>query len=109
MGRVWEAWDPLLRRPVALKCLRADDPAAVERLLREARAQARVEHDNVCKVYDVGEVGGRPYIAMQLIAGGSLRGAAAEMSVEQRVEVMRQVALGMHAAHRPGLIHPDLN
>jgi hypothetical protein len=108
MGRVWKAWDPLLRRPVALKCLRADDPAAVERLLREARAQARIEHDNVCKVYDVGEVGGRPYIAMQLIAGGGLRDAAAEMSVEQRVDVMRQVALGMHAAHRSGLIHRDL-
>ncbi len=108
MGRVWKAWDPLLRRPVALKCLLAADQAAVERLLREARAQARIEHDNVCKVYEVGEVGGRPYIAMQLVVGGSLREAAAEMSVEQRIEVMRQVALGVHAAHRTGLIHRDL-
>jgi hypothetical protein len=108
MGRVWKAWDPLLRRTVALKCLLAEDPAAVERLLREARAQARIEHDNVCKVYEVGEVAGRPFIAMQLVAGGSLREAAPAMSVEQRVEVMRQVAEGMHAAHRTGLIHRDL-
>jgi len=108
MGRVWKAWDPLLLRPVALKCLNAEDPAAVERLLREARAQARIDHDNVCKVYEVGDVGGRPYIAMQPVAGGSLRDAAAEMSVEQRVEVMRQAALGVHAAHRTGLIHRDL-
>lgn len=108
MGRVWQAWDTVLRRPVALKCLLAQDPAAVERLLREARAQARIEHDNVCKVYDAGEIGGRPYIAMQLIAGGNLSDAAPEMSVEQRVEVMRQVAEGVHAAHRTGLIHRDL-
>ncbi|MBV8202714.1 MAG: serine/threonine protein kinase [Acidobacteria bacterium] len=108
MGRVWKAWDPLLRRKVALKCLLAEDPAAVQRLLREARAQARIQHDNVCKVYEVGEVAGRPFIAMQLVAGGSLRDAAAAMSVEQRVEVMRQVAEGVHAAHRTGLIHRDL-
>ncbi len=108
MGRVWKAWDTLLRRPVALKCLVAQDGASVERLLREARAQARIEHDNVCKVYDAGDVAGRPYIAMQLVAGGSLGEAAAEMSVEQLAEVMRQVAEGVHAAHRTGLIHRDL-
>jgi hypothetical protein len=92
LGRVWKAWDLLLHRHVALKCLVAQDPAAVDRLLREAQAQARIEHENVCKVYDAGEVGGRPYIAMQLVAGGSLHDAAREMNVEQRVEVMRQVA-----------------
>ncbi len=69
MGRVFRAWDPALRRPVALKCLRTGDPVAVKRLLLEAQAQARVDHPHVCKVYEVGEVRGQPYIAMQLLQG----------------------------------------
>jgi predicted Ser/Thr protein kinase len=108
MGRVWRAWDPLLRRAVALKCLRQEEPGAVERLLLEAQAQARVAHEHVCKVYEVGEVEGTLYIAMQLIAGCSLKEAAAGLSLEQKARVVRQAAEGVHAAHRTGLIHRDL-
>ena len=108
MGRVWRAFDPGLRRAVALKTLRQDDPRAAERLLFEARAQARVDHENVCKVYEVGEVEGAPYIAMQLIAGRPLKEAVAGLSSEQIVAVLRQVAEGVQAAHRTGLIHRDL-
>ncbi|MCB1055104.1 MAG: serine/threonine protein kinase, partial [Acidobacteria bacterium] len=51
MGEVYKAWDPLLERPVALKLLRVYSPDAARRLLREARAQARLEHPAVCQVY----------------------------------------------------------
>ncbi|MCG6962724.1 MAG: serine/threonine protein kinase, partial [Acidobacteria bacterium] len=69
MGRVYRAYDPRLARRVALKFLHSTDPALVERFLHEARAQASVEHDNVCPIYEVGDVGGRPFIAMQYIRG----------------------------------------
>ena len=72
MGAVYLATDPQLGRRVALKFLHYNDPLLVVRFLREARAQARVEHPNICQVHEVGEVEGRPYIAMQLIEGRSL-------------------------------------
>lgn len=108
MGRVFEAVDTSLSRRVALKVLLGDSLERLQRFLREAQAQARIEHPNVCKVYEVGEVAGRPYIAMQLIPGHSLHAAAAKMSLEQKVLVLRQVAEAVHAAHRAGLIHRDL-
>ncbi len=85
MGEVFKAWDPDLQRHVALKYLRHDDPVLVERLLREARAQARVDHPSVCKVYEVGEEDGRPFIAMEYVDGGPLDAAARELTLEQKV------------------------
>jgi eukaryotic-like serine/threonine-protein kinase len=108
MGTVFAADDPTLGRKVALKLLRYDDPAQVERFMQEAKTQAQVEHENVCKVYEVGEVGGRPYIAMQLLEGEPLQRAAATLSLEDKVRIMRQVCDGVHAAHRMGLIHRDI-
>lgn len=108
MGEVYRAWDPELDRPVALKYLRASDPEQVERLKREARAQARIDHPGVCQVYEVGDDGGRPYIAMQYVAGRQLDEAARDMSLEQQVLVLREVAEAVQAAHAVGLIHRDL-
>jgi len=108
MGTVFAVDDPTLGRKVALKLLRYDDPAQVERFLQEAKTQAQVEHENVCKVYEVGEVRGRPYIAMQFLEGEPLQRAAQSMPLEDRVRVMRQVCEGVHAAHRLGLIHRDI-
>jgi serine/threonine-protein kinase len=108
MGRVFRARDPRLGRHVALKFIRDNDPALVKRFLKEAQAQARVEHDNVCKVYDAGELDGQPYIAMQLIDGPSLKAMKHDLTLSQRVEVMIKVAEGLHAAHRLGLIHRDI-
>src|SRR4051812_11734965 len=108
MGRVFKARDPRLNRFVALKLIRGDEPELIRRLLREAQAQARVDHENVCKVYEVGEVEGLPYIAMQYIVGDSLKEARDRMTLDQKVEVMRQVAVGLHAAHRLGLVHRDI-
>jgi serine/threonine-protein kinase len=108
MGKVYRAFDPALQRDVALKFLRGDDPVMVERLLREARLQALVDHPHVCKVYEVGESEGRPYIAMQYVEGEGLGAASETMPLRQKVEVMEVVADAVHAAHRVGLIHRDL-
>ncbi len=108
MGRVYEALDPRLRRRVALKFLRGDDPEMVQRFLQEARAQAKLEHDNVCRIHEVGEVAGRPYIAMQYIDGESLSVGAARLTMEQKITLMRTVSEALAAAHRAGLVHRDV-
>jgi len=108
MGRVYRAVDPRLRRWVALKFLHGDDPELVERFLGEARTQASVEHDNICPIYEVGEVEGRPYIAMQLIRGESLADCAPRLSMEERLRLLRDVALALHTAHEHGLVHRDV-
>jgi tetratricopeptide (TPR) repeat protein/predicted Ser/Thr protein kinase len=108
MGRVFKAWDPRLRRWVALKFLTSDDPELTTRFLREARAQARIEHPHICRVYEVGETAGRPYIAMQFIDGQPLSACAERLTLEQKVLVIRQVAEAIHTAHRLGIIHRDL-
>src|SRR5262249_44947935 len=67
MGRVYKARDPRLNRYVALKFLRGGDPQQVRRFIREAQTQARIDHAHICKVHEVGEVEGMPYIAMAYI------------------------------------------
>lgn len=109
MGEVFRAWDPRLGRFVALKFLASSDPETIERFGREARAQARVDHPAICKVFEVGEVAGRHYIAMQEIHGVTLdRAAGRHLTLEQKVQLVREIAEAMHAAHRMGLIHRDL-
>jgi serine/threonine-protein kinase len=108
MGKVFLARDLRLDRDVAIKFVRGGEPTLVHRLISEARAQARVSHERVCKVYEVGEIEGEVYIAMQYIDGRSLDALAAELGVEQKALVVRDAALGVHEAHRAGLIHRDL-
>ena len=108
MGDVFKARDPRLGRHVALKFLRRDDPDIVKRFIREAQVQARVDHDNLCPVYEVDEVEGHPYIAMQYVAGGSIKEIADLLSMRDKTEIMVDVADGLHAAHQAGLIHRDI-
>jgi serine/threonine-protein kinase len=108
MAKVFKAQDQRLGRTVALKFIRDDDERLVGKLLREARAQARVEHPYVCKVYEVGEINGHPYIAMQYIDGSPLNRAKSAMTLEQKISVVIDVAMALHAAHRIGLIHRDV-
>ncbi|MFN8012077.1 MAG: protein kinase [Holophagaceae bacterium] len=108
VGRVFRALDPDLGRPVALKILQRTDPTTLERFLNEARAQARIEHPCVAKVYRVGEEAGQPYIAMQFVDGLTLREAAPKLDLEEKVRLMAQVCEGVHAAHRLGIVHRDL-
>lgn len=108
MARVYKAFDRQLRRPVALKLLDRADPEARKRFLREAQAQARVRHDNVLEVYETGELEETPFIAMRWVAGPTLLAIRGETSLEQKVRLIAQVAEGLHAAHREGLIHRDV-
>lgn len=109
MGTVFRAKDRRLGREVAIKFVRLDDNQEhLERFMVEARAQARVEHEHVCRVFEVGEVEGKVFIAMQHIPGLSLDAIAPELTLEQKVIVLRDAALGVHEAHRVGIIHRDL-
>lgn len=108
MARVYKARDLVLGRIVAVKVLHGDDPSLGARFMNEARAQARVDHENICKVFEVGEEDGRRYIALQYISGHALDAAAAQMSLDDKVRVLMQVADAVQGAHRLGLIHRDL-
>ena len=108
MGRVFLARDPRLHRDVAIKLVRGDDPDLSRRLVLEARSQARVHHERVCQVYEVGEVSGHVYIAMQHIDGAPLGALAGELNVAQKALVLREAALGAHEAHKAGILHRDL-
>ncbi len=108
MGDVYKARDLRLGRFVALKFLRRDDPDQIKRFLREAKVQARVEHENLCPVYEVGDVEGHSYIAMQYVSGGSIKEIADLLSPIDKVEIMVDVADALHAAHQAGLIHRDI-
>jgi hypothetical protein len=108
MGDVFKARDPRLGRFVALKFLRRDDPDQVQRFLREAKVQAKVEHENLCPVYEVGDAMGHSYISMQYVAGGSIKEIGDLVDLRQKVEIMVDVADALHAAHQAGLIHRDI-
>jgi serine/threonine-protein kinase len=108
MGEVFEAWDGLLSRRVALKTLCVPSASAILRFMREAQLQARVSHPNVCRIFDVDASGEVPVIAMQLVQGPNLQQAAGELTVAQAVEILGAVAQAINAAHRLNLIHRDL-
>ncbi len=108
MGEVFEARDTLLNRTVALKLLRQRGPTALMRFLGEAQIQARVEHPNICRVFDVDTGGDTICIAMQLVRGGPLGEACRVMSQEEVLGTMILVAQAVHAAHRLKLVHRDL-
>lgn len=108
MGLVYKASDPQLGRIVALKFIRTDTPDHVRRFLQEARAQARVQHAHVCKIYETGNVEGKHYIAMQYIDGRPLNRIAQKITLEQKVRLIRDVADGIHEAHKMGIIHRDI-
>lgn len=108
MGEVYKARDKRLGRTVALKFILGSDPDLVMRFLQEARAQARIDHPNICKVYEVGEVQGKAYIAMQLVEGLRLDRAAPSLSQAEKVRILQEVAAAIHEAHRQGVVHRDL-
>jgi serine/threonine-protein kinase len=113
MGQVLRAVDTVLERPVALKIIRPDREGrteAIARFFREARLAAQVRHPNAVEIYDLGEVDGVPFIAMELIEGRSLKEHVGDPSVplDQKLRWMLDVARGLAAAHKRGLIHRDV-
>jgi serine/threonine protein kinase len=109
MGVVYSALDPELGREVAIKVLRRPDPLLRDRLSREARAMAQVNHPNVVAVYDVGTVDDQVYVEMELVRGQSLRQwqAARRRSVSEIVEIYVGAGRGLAAAHAAGVVHRD--
>ncbi len=112
MGVVYRATDETLRRDVALKVLPgtvAESDERRRRFLREARSAAAVTHPNIATVYEVGEADGHLFIAMELVAGQTLRDRmAAGLSFAEASTVARQIASGLARAHEKGVVHRDL-
>ncbi len=107
MGKIYRAFDETLGRHVALKFVRAGHPELERRLLREAQAQAKIEHDCICKIYDLGQAGGKFFIAMHCIEGEPFA-IAVDWKVDRKVKLIKQIAEALHAAHSVGLIHRDV-
>ncbi|HEX5062780.1 MAG TPA: serine/threonine-protein kinase [Kofleriaceae bacterium] len=109
MGVVHAAFDPDLERRVALKVLRSEGGEARQRLLREARALARLTHPNVVTVHEVGSASGRDYVAMELIEGETLAEwlKAAPRTLDEIVNAFIAAARGLAAAHAANLVHRD--
>jgi serine/threonine protein kinase len=108
MGVVYRADDPGLGRRVALKLLHKPDPSLTDRLIREARSMAQVNHPNVVQVYDAGVSEGSTYIAMELVTGTSLRAwQQAKHTVPEVIEKYIDAGRGLAAAHAAGVIHRD--
>ncbi|HXJ21688.1 MAG TPA: serine/threonine-protein kinase [Polyangia bacterium] len=112
MGEVYVGYDPELDRKVAIKILRADKAdhqGHRARFMREAQAVARLTHPNVVGVYDVGNVGGRMFLAMELVDGETLSAwlARSPRGVSQILHVFAMANRGLDAAHRAGIVHRD--
>src|SRR5438477_6763608 len=111
MGVVYAVFDPDLERKVALKVLRGagDSAEARQRLLREARAMARLAHPNVLTVHEVGSASGQDFIAMELVDGATLEDwrSASPRSEREIVAAFTLAGRGLAAAHAAGLVHRD--
>jgi len=114
MGEVYRAEDLKLSQIVAIKFLPASlsqDARALARFHSEVRIARQVSHPNVCRVFDIGDAGGIPFLTMEYIDGedlASLVRRIGRLSSDKAVEIARQVCAGLGAAHERGVIHRDL-
>src|SRR5262245_4800783 len=111
MANVYRAYDPGINRVLAIKVLRREfcrDAESAKRFLREAKAAGALSHPNIVTIYDVGEIEGFPYIAMELLEGEALDAALLKrgrFSIGETLAIGRQVAEALAYAHAQGVVH----
>src|SRR5271163_450980 len=114
MGIVYRARDPMINRLVALKTITtgvADDPALLERFNREAQSAGGLQHPNIVTIYDLGQAGAHPYIAMELVEGENLEqliARRAELPVTVKLDYAMQACRAFDFAHKRGIVHRDI-
>ena len=113
MGVVYKAEDTKLERPVALKFLAEhaiEDPEHKARFLREAKAAARLDHQNICPIYEIDEVDGQTFLAMACLEGRTVKAKIAErpLKLDEVLDIAIQTAQGLKAAHQKEIVHRDI-
>lgn len=114
MGKVYHAYDPFIGRDVALKVMLAElaeDPHLKERFTREAQSAGRLRHPHIVTIYDLGEDHGIPYIAMEYLEGIDLDQYIRRrmpLSLEEKLEIIREAAEALAYAHENGIVHRDI-
>ena len=113
-GTVYRAWDPEIRRSVAIKVINlhvGNDPATLARFRSEAATTANLHHRNIVTIYDSGEHNGQPWFAMEFLGGRTLRKAIEEtpaLELWEKANILLQVAEGLQYAHDRGVVHRDI-
>ena len=111
-GQVYRAFDPSVGRSVAIKVLKPEaDQSLLARFRNEAVAAGNLQHKNIVTVFEFGEQDGQAYLVMEYLQGRDLQHVMQEgppLSLLQKVQVMSQVASGLHSAHLHGVVHRDV-
>ena len=113
MGEVFEALDQKLGERVAIKVIAREftlDAGLLERFYREVQSARRISHPNICRIHDLGEHNGMPYLSMELLEGETLakRLERGPLALEEWEQQARQLFDGLRAAHSTGIVHRDL-
>ena len=118
MGAVYKAFDPLIKRTLAIKTIRLDIPknspqykSFIERFYHEARISGTLSHPNIVTLFDIGEEGGLPYLAMEFVEGetlASLVERGVKFKPEKVISLVSQIASAIDYAHSKGVIHRDI-